>query len=726
MGESSSALPRLVRFGVYELDRRSGELRKSGLRIALQEQPRQVLAALLERPGEVVTRDELRQRLWRGDTFVDFEHGLNAAVKRLRETLGDSAESPRFVETLPRRGYRFIAPVELEPARQSAASPPASPDDVREDHPAKESASPPRRSLVPLAVLLAGAFVVAALVWSMMRSRAQLSETRATPVPLTLLTGSELAPSFSPDDTQVAFVWSHAAEENWDIYVKVVGSSGERRLTSHPAPDAQPRWSPDGRWIAYLRGGTGPPIEGRVRLVSPLGESDREISGQPASGLDWTPDGRYVVAAGSRSTTGLRLIAVETGEARALLLPADGEWIGRPAVSPDGRSLAFAACREAVLLSECDVRKVDLREGYTVTGTPQRLTPERVFRLTGITWTADGRYVIYGAQQTPGMTLWRVRSDGRQPPEPIVTAGTSALTPAAGHTGRRLAFSQAFQDDDVYRLDPDGGARPVARSSSFDSNPQLSPDGRRFAFCSMRSGERVEVWMARSDGTGEQQLTHGPGLWQCSPTWSPDGRLIAFDSRTRDGEWHIWTIESESRRLRQVTKGPGKQNMPTWSQDGQWIYFSWDQGSGRDIWRIHTQNGTTQRLTHGGGGIVGRESADGQSVLYQPAMFDGALLAQPFAGGEARVVLPCVKGTAYSVVRSKLYYLPCAFDAGLGPSTPVHEFDPATGVDRQVARLESYAHDNVPSGFAVSPDGRTIYYARTVSRGADLMMIDGF
>ena len=113
MSETLADSPRLVRFGVYELDLHSGELRKSGSLLALQQQPLQLLSVLLERPGELVTREDLRKRLWPDDTFVDFEHGLNAAVKRLRDTLGDSADSPRFVETVPRRGYRFIAPTNL-------------------------------------------------------------------------------------------------------------------------------------------------------------------------------------------------------------------------------------------------------------------------------------------------------------------------------------------------------------------------------------------------------------------------------------------------------------------------------------------------------------------------------------------------------------------------------------------------------------------------------------
>src|SRR5262245_57781678 len=118
----SARLDPLVRFGAFELDLRTGELRKGGVRISLPDQPFQVLKTLLDRPGELVTREELRQRLWSAGTSVDFEHGLNAAVRRLRDALGDSAETPRFIETLPRRGYRFIAPVVQPPATEEAPS----------------------------------------------------------------------------------------------------------------------------------------------------------------------------------------------------------------------------------------------------------------------------------------------------------------------------------------------------------------------------------------------------------------------------------------------------------------------------------------------------------------------------------------------------------------------------------------------------------------------------
>jgi cholera toxin transcriptional activator len=113
---------RIARFGVFELDLAAGELRKSGAKLRLQEQPFQVLALLLDRAGDVVTRDELRQKLWPADTFVDFDHGLNTAVNKLRETLGDSASSPHYIETLTRRGYRFIAPVRNIPGTSSAGA----------------------------------------------------------------------------------------------------------------------------------------------------------------------------------------------------------------------------------------------------------------------------------------------------------------------------------------------------------------------------------------------------------------------------------------------------------------------------------------------------------------------------------------------------------------------------------------------------------------------------
>ena len=130
----------IFRFGAYEAESGSGELRKSGLRLRVQEQPFQVLLVLLERPGEVVTREELRQKLWPADTFVDFDHGLNTVINKLREALSDSAANPRFIETLARRGYRFVAPVEFVEKQAAPGLPPAAPTTI--DTPAEVSVEP--------------------------------------------------------------------------------------------------------------------------------------------------------------------------------------------------------------------------------------------------------------------------------------------------------------------------------------------------------------------------------------------------------------------------------------------------------------------------------------------------------------------------------------------------------------------------------------------------------
>ena len=163
--------PRALRFGVFEADLRTGELRKNGMKVRLQEQPFQVLAALLERPGEMVAREDLRQRLWPADTFVDFDHSLNTAINKLREALGDSAGSPRFIETLARRGYRFLAPVEViggsETGGTSAPAPPPNPATVPANAASlPEVAVPPRtlsRSLFALIQIMYLCFYVAAL-----------------------------------------------------------------------------------------------------------------------------------------------------------------------------------------------------------------------------------------------------------------------------------------------------------------------------------------------------------------------------------------------------------------------------------------------------------------------------------------------------------------------------------------------------------------------------------
>ena len=316
MSETSPLVPRLVRFGVFELDLRSGELRKSGARLSLQQQPLQLLAVLLERPGELVTRDELRKRLWPDDTFVDFEHGLNAAVKRLRDTLGDSADSPRFVETVPRRGYRFIAPASVDGAHRS--------------HVGSESAirpvALPRVRRVWLLLTSGLALGIGGLWIYLSADRPVRSTSPLTAVPFTALPGQEVAPAFSPDGSQIAFAWAaDGPRDEFDLYVKVIGRENLLRLTSRPAEFISPAWSPDGRQIAFARLAPG---DSAIYLISPLGGPERKLADAALryyvqAMLSWSPDGKSLAFfdRGPSGQEGVSQIDITTLEKR---------WWGSP------------------------------------------------------------------------------------------------------------------------------------------------------------------------------------------------------------------------------------------------------------------------------------------------------------------------------------------------------------------------------------------------------------
>ena len=742
MSELPVPARRSLRFGPYELDVRAGELRKAGSRVSLPDQPLAFLTTLLERPGEIVTRDELRQRLWPGGTFVDFEHGLNAAVKRLRDALGDSADTPQFIETVPRRGYRFIAPVEEIGAAAEKPEAAASPAASEPGQPAPAVTITRRGRRRPIVAIAAAALLIAGAVavWQL-RSRAPAPPPAMRVVRLSAMNGSELGASFSPDGRQVAFLWDGERRDNWDIYVKLLDSPGVLRLTTDAAPDTAPQWSPDGQQIAYIH---LDPSNGtqRIRVVSPLGGADRKVSDFPAFlPARWFPDGRsfIVAAAGSPQPGGLApgiyQLPADGRDARRVTQPAAPRVHQAPAVSPDARRVAYASCEEPVLRRSCHVEIVEV-DAAQPQRAPRRLTPHLLESVSGLTWSRDGRFIIYSAEDASPHYLWRVEVSGSHVPERIDIAGPNAVFPALSLAGDRLGFSRYVQDTDIYRMEAKGASRAVAQSPSFDGNPEISPDGKRIAFCSRRSNDTMDVWVADADGSAAVQLTHGPGKWQCSPAWSPDGRQIAFDSQAEDGSWHIWLVDTQGGTLQQVTKDPGDQNMPTWSRDGTSLYFSWKRGTERDIWRMERQTGAKQRVTHGGSGLVGRESADGKSVFYSPRelgwdVLDGPLLAQPLSGGSPRVLIPCVTGTAVAVTAAGVYHIPCVNRTA---NAPVRVRNPNTGEDREVGTLEAYdyaygtSHTLKPnvSGFAVSPDGLVVLYSRLVNSGADLMMIENF
>jgi Tol biopolymer transport system component len=599
-------------------------------------------------------------------------------------------------------------------------------EEIKEESESREAtAAVPLRSKrgLWLAAGLATVLAAAAGAWLLLRSAPPPPQL----VPLTTMRGLEMGPSFSPDGDHVAFAWNGEKLDNVDLYIKMVGSAEMRRLTTDAAPDITPSWSPDGRQIAFVR---LRPQGATLHLVSPLGGADRRLGSFPvALGTpSWTPDSRWVVAARTRleapdpiigpGSEGLYLLPLRGGEPRRIALPSSTGNAFVPKVSPDGRRLAYQSC---VSLA-CHLDVVELGAEFVPKGPPRRLTRRPILRQGGLAWTRDGRSVLFVEFAVP--RLWRVAVDGTKPPEPVELAGLQAIHPWAAASRDRLVFARPLTDSDIYRFEAGRLAEPVLASSSQDYNPQFSPDGRRVAFESERSGDGHDIWLADADGTNAVQLTRGPGLIQGSPRWSPDGARIAFDSQAEDGTWDIWAIDVEGGSPRRLTQGPGNENAPSWSRDGRFVYFTASrERSPPDVWRVPAEGGAEERVTRGGGALA-YESLDGQTLFFMQRFGQGPLLALPLVGGPQRQLAACV--SFFNVGPGAVYYLGCREGpAILGRPEPFLSLvarDLATGRERLLGNLEQAAG----SGLTVSPDGTTVLFTKVVGEGSDLMMIENF
>jgi len=544
-------------------------------------------------------------------------------------------------------------------------------------------------------------------------------------VPLTSTPGDETYPTFSPDGDQVAFAWNGEKGDNTDIYVKMVGSTETHRLTTDPAVDSYPSWSPDGRQIAFVRLSTGS-AAGTIHVISPLGGSDRKLSDQPVAPgpLSWSPDGRWLATGAAYGGTflqsdlpqGIRLIDASSGDVRSITSPTGPASHIEPALSPDGRHLAYASCPR----NSCYVDVVELGPGYAPKEAARRLT-RRLIWPQGLAWTRDGASVVYGDLLSG--RLWRVSIQGDAPPARVEIAGlgTGFFFPAIAVSRDRLAFVRAGTRDAIYRFEAGRPPEAVAASSLpyWTWNPHLSPDGSRLAFESNRGGGGDEIWVAAADGSNPVQLTHGPGLWQGSPRWSPDGRSIAFDSYGEDGQWDIWTIDADGGSLRRVTSNPADDNQPTWSQDGRFIYFSSDRTGTATVWRVPVAGGREEEVARTGGGRS-QEAPDGKTLFFQRASRaqSSPLLAVSLAGGPERTVVDCVTRQGFAVGVAGVYHVGCD---GNARGLPLSLLDPATGRDRLLGTLEGFLE-----GLTVSPDGKTILYAKDAGEGSDLVLIENF
>jgi len=705
--EHAGPSPNVVRFGAFEIDLTNAQVTKHGAPLHLQEQPFRILESLLERPGQVVSREELVRKLWPDGTYVDFDRGLNAAVTRLRQSLTDSAESPRYVETVARRGYRFIGQLQ-EPAT------------VPEVAPAPRSSNGRWLLTSALVAILLG---VGLTSWWKQRRPAESAARPIVPLPLTSDAGNERCPSLSPDGRQVVFESDRDGTSH--LFVKVIGPGDALRLTSGPKTDFGPAWSPDGRSIAFVR--AEDPLTADIFVMPALGGVERRLTRftfptesihADSRILDWTPDSNSLVVSGAEqpgSPVSLYLVPLNSGPRRRLTQGRDavvGDF--SPAISPDGRRMAYTRGTYNSRLAASDIYVADLKGDFSPAGAPRKLTSAR--RFASPIWSADGSQLIFSSPDASSPGLFRMSLEPGAVPSllPGPTAGAVWPTLRSG----RLVFSRGSMDSNVWRQEivsghAQGTPVRIIASSAPDGSAQYSPDGSRIALMSSRSGY-PEIWTCGADGQRCIQLTSLNGPYTGSPRWSPDGARIAFDSAATS-DFDIYVIDANGGVAKRLGRGDDNGVAPSWSRDGKWIYFSSRQGGQAEVWKVESRGGTRIQVTRNGG-FLALESPDGNTLYYTNDIAGSRLLKSTLDGGGTAQLLEDIVGRSFAVTSDRIYY------EHWEPShtQAFRAFTLATGVSTIIAKTVK----PLGTGLSLSPDGRYLLYSQIDEEGSDLVYAD--
>lgn len=588
-----------LRFGVFEINLPEGELRKRGRKVKLQEQPFRLLALLLRAPGQVVTREELQKTLWPAGTFVEFEQGLNTAIRKLRRALDDSADNPRFIETLPRKGYRFIAAVQ-------GAEPGA----------AVVRAEGKTRVLWKIAIPVAGLLAVAAgIAWWAARRPSPVTGPKFTQ--LTRDSGLTTTPCFSPDGGFVAYASDRAGAGNLDIWIQQLGGGATLRLTSDPAADHSPSYAPDGKTIVFFSGRDGggiyaiPSLGGNARLlvkgggrprVSPDGHWLAYFVGPPES-LEqagiwvapisggqgrplhpefrgaalpvWTPDSRHLAFLGLHPTEGFDIWVtsldgsslVRTG-ARDVLRNQSVRIGGLEAAGPDGRSLLFSGA----FGDSYNLWRLPVSPGaWKAVGPAERLTSG--LRETGASLGPRGSVVF--SDSTGRLNLWAlpvdaVRGAAHGPLRKLTGTADADFGCDASAGGGKVAFLRKGRRLDIWIKDLAGGEEAMLVEGSQPagvSMPRISRDGAKVAFQRLEQGKRA-IYVSALKGGEPVRVCE-----DCGPpsNWSPDGRRLLY-LRPQEPRSRVHLLDTQTGAHLPLIEHPELPlYVPRFSPDGRWV-----------------------------------------------------------------------------------------------------------------------------------------------------------
>ena len=537
---SAISSSRIIRFSTFEVNLHTGELRQRGQKVKLQEQPLQLLAALLERPGELVTREELRGKLWPADTFVDFDHSLNAAIKRLRDALGESAERPIFVETVARRGYRFIGNVEIPATTPSVLS---DLNGLKQDTetgriltrvgPTGASGRRARGWQFAGAVLAIVVMVSMAGGWFLWRqaSRSKLSQASVTLRRLTTNAAENwvIASAISPDGKYLAY------SDKTGAYFRLFSTGEVHPLLPKVSDVTFLGWFPDSSQL--LASWAIPPAKKSLWVVSILGGNARQLSDEGWS-ASVSPDGSQIAflkGAGFGETgQEIWLMRANGADQRKLMSFPEGGF-ALPVWSPDGRWIAYLKFKPGPNNYEVWIELFNLEQG-----TKRVLLSDPHLEAWGFIWLPDGR-LVYAMDEPPpsqhSSNFWVASIDlgtGRfvGTPARITTGDGFAVKPSVTADGKHLAFNRAKPQADVYvsEFSVKGPRLSTPRRLTFDQADDLpfdwTPDNKAVLFISNRTGTD-NIFRQRMDANSAEMLVFGPEKRSVSRL-NPDGTQILY------------------------------------------------------------------------------------------------------------------------------------------------------------------------------------------------------
>ena len=709
--------PRRIAFENFEVDLQSGELFKNGRRLRLQPQPFRFLVLLLERAGEVITRDELCQELWPSETFVDFEHGLAAAVNKLREVIGDSAEKPRYIETLPKRGYRFIGTIRSEPGQLLPA---ISKNDSSLSAPAAAAAFPTYPWWRVGVVLLVITTVVATSTILLLRRKSPIHNGAALlAVPFTSFPGIQTAPSFSPDGSRIAFAWdkdkgSSSNGPAFELYVKAIGSETVLRLTDHPSTWINSEWSPDGTQIALHRLAAD---DNGIYLVPALGGPERKLIAthtpyEVAAPISWSPDGKWLVYSDTEdggTAVRIMLLNLDTLEVRKFPHAAACTHEGNAVFSHSGRELAFL-CVRSLTAFEYFVSNLEGTSKHSV-------TTIREFPV-GLIWRGDDTGLIISRATPSGMETDEIELADGGIRKLDIQAG---VWPAISRDGHKLAFSLPSNHTSIWKRDlrhPQAPAVQLFASTLQQNYARYSPDGKHVLFDSTRSGAWA-VWLADSDGSNLVQISHE--LAAGYGHWSPDSQKVVFGANEPDGIVSIYTVDISDRVPHKLRTGLKQANWPSWSNDGQWIYLRGYEGVGHQLYRCPAEGGQARLLVAGEDPIAPAESHDGKRLYFPERNVNARLMMVGLNEAGAKPVpvpeMPKLSmATQWELMSNGIYFV------GQDSPRTVSFYDFATRRTRPVFTTDR----DLDEGLSVSADGRYMLYAQADEQNSNLMIVNNF